>query len=325
MNKEFPRTKSSDIYAGALLGKFRVLYKSNEIAGRIKKWVCVCEHTGCSRQGESITWSKRSIIASELRGAGILSCGCKDKSKSAQQKYKALGTGQPIRTLNKSNEMEALEDEYMMGDDGKGRTFRKLKVVSKAGKTKSGQRQWLCECECGRFKDIVGAHLRAGNATTCGCRTGEDLTQHQPGEFGMLTVIAPIPPGQHRTPKGHPSGYGAWLCLCDCQAAQYNNPELTQLQKETLLHTVTTSNLNSGAVRSCGCTRGKRKAGLAAEMMSDIDPALVKASQDTAQEIAIRSNVKACEAIRRKATTTSAYNIATQLGVSESFIKEIIK
>lgn len=30
---------------------------------------------------------------------------------------------------------------------------------------------WLCECDCGGRTVVLGGNLRAGNTTSCGCKT----------------------------------------------------------------------------------------------------------------------------------------------------------
>ena len=48
--------------------------------------------------------------------------------------------------------------------DIKGQRFGKLVAVSYAGNKK-----WLCKCDCGNTKLIMGRHLRNGSTKSCGC------------------------------------------------------------------------------------------------------------------------------------------------------------
>lgn len=55
-------------------------------------------------------------------------------------------------------------------EDLMGKTFGKLFVIGLSqNKTKNGRTQWLCMCECGNTREVVGAKLKSGAAKTCGC------------------------------------------------------------------------------------------------------------------------------------------------------------
>ena len=54
--------------------------------------------------------------------------------------------------------------------DISGQRFGQLTVLSFHSKTRTGQSRWLCECSCGKQKDILGLHLLAGRIISCGCR-----------------------------------------------------------------------------------------------------------------------------------------------------------
>ena len=43
-------------------------------------------------------------------------------------------------------------------------TFRKF-----IGRGKNGQAIWLCECDCGEFKESFAHHVKTGNVQSCGC------------------------------------------------------------------------------------------------------------------------------------------------------------
>lgn len=55
--------------------------------------------------------------------------------------------------------------------DLKGKKFGKLTVLSYSKVIKK-QPLWLCECECGAQKEIMGANLREGKSKSCGCMSG---------------------------------------------------------------------------------------------------------------------------------------------------------
>lgn len=122
-----------------------------------------------------------------------------------------------------------------------GRVFGSLKVLYETSPYVSpngySQLMWHCECECGRFCDVMGTHLLSGHTTSCGCkqtsklhpRKARDLTGNR---FGMLTVM-------HRMPNRQvgKNSRVVWHCRCDCG-------------KET---DVLALLLCEGLVKSCGC------------------------------------------------------------------------
>ena len=50
-----------------------------------------------------------------------------------------------------------------------GRRFGMLVVSKKEKKTKWGEIEWLCRCDCGEFIVITGKRLTSGKADHCGC------------------------------------------------------------------------------------------------------------------------------------------------------------
>lgn len=54
-----------------------------------------------------------------------------------------------------------------------GARYGRLTVVSRAGKSKSGDRLYLCHCDCGKDKEITAAQLKSGEAISCGCALAE--------------------------------------------------------------------------------------------------------------------------------------------------------
>lgn len=110
-----------------------------------------------------------------------------------------------------------------------GLRFGKLTVVERrGGKTAL----WLCRCDCGTEKIILGTVLRSGKSKSCGCSRYdkrppryEDISGQT---FSYLRAKA----------WARNSHYGSeWLCECVCG-------------KERI---VRASYLRNGSVRSCGC------------------------------------------------------------------------
>lgn len=50
-----------------------------------------------------------------------------------------------------------------------GQKFGKLIVIKKVSKDKYGHTMWLCECDCGNKKIVLGKCLRNGATRSCGC------------------------------------------------------------------------------------------------------------------------------------------------------------
>ncbi len=121
-----------------------------------------------------------------------------------------------------------------------GQKYGRLTVLSR-----TGNRQWLCACECGNQKPVRKANLLNGTTRSCGCfareatskrnsvaraascgpRPGKDLTGQR---FGMLLVRAYEFVGTRKS---------VWICDCDCGIeTRADGPSLKR-----------------GKKKSCGC------------------------------------------------------------------------
>ena len=54
-------------------------------------------------------------------------------------------------------------------NDLTGKKFGKLKVIEYYGNNKYGKALWLCQCDCGKTKIIVGNSLLSKLTSSCGC------------------------------------------------------------------------------------------------------------------------------------------------------------
>lgn len=123
-----------------------------------------------------------------------------------------------------------------------GTKFGKLIVIKKVEplRKKDGRSQgksYLCECECGNQKVILGQSLLKGLTKSCGCLRKQappnklDLTAKR---FGKLVAVK----------YSHFENDGAyWVCKCDCE-------------NETV---VLVANLTRGNTTSCGCNANYTK------------------------------------------------------------------
>ena len=97
-----------------------------------------------------------------------------------------------------------------------GQKFGKLTVLYRYYQNnKNGSSQWVCECECGIIKVILGASLTRKTRPTrsCGCQTYENASKANINDltgqkFGKLTVIEDT-----KKRKNHRV---IWLCRCEC-------------------------------------------------------------------------------------------------------------
>lgn len=55
--------------------------------------------------------------------------------------------------------------------------FGRLIVTEQVDKNKWGRIKWLCLCDCGQEKEILGYHLRSGHTQSCGCLRKEIVLQ----------------------------------------------------------------------------------------------------------------------------------------------------
>ena len=129
----------------------------------------------------------------------------------------------------------------MKGRDITGQRFGNVTVIKRVKKPeylKSKGAYFLCKCDCGNEKIIMGKSLREGKTKTCGCHI-DKITDLSGQRFGRLTVVKIDNSIENR-------GNGAyWICRCDCGN----------------FISVQASNLRKGNVNSCGCliSKGEEK------------------------------------------------------------------
>ena len=59
-----------------------------------------------------------------------------------------------------------------------GQRFGKLLAIKKVN-SKNGKTYWLCQCDCGEYKEIQTCHLTSGVTQSCGKCKENPLFQHQ--------------------------------------------------------------------------------------------------------------------------------------------------
>lgn len=124
-----------------------------------------------------------------------------------------------------------------------GQAFGSLRVLERSHATKRGV-WWLCRCDCGADTTVLAQRLIARKTRSCGCLQREWIELHNAKRardltgrrFGRLKVTEFA---FRRRDRGL-----FWHCQCRCGQ----------------VWTVSTSDLLSGGVRSCGCLRRERLA-----------------------------------------------------------------
>lgn len=61
--------------------------------------------------------------------------------------------------------------------DISGRRFGRLTVI-RFSRLKGGRQTWICLCDCGVQKEIIGRYLKSGRSTSCGCYRQELATKN---------------------------------------------------------------------------------------------------------------------------------------------------
>ena len=139
-----------------------------------------------------------------------------------------------------------------------GEKFGMLTVMGQAPSTAKGQRRWVCQCDCGTGKIVMGSDLNRGATVSCGCKHKHDLTGQR---IGKLTVIG-------RSDKYGPRGKRQtqlWECLCDCGATTYKatdtltNPDISMCQNCAAEYAITQARANLGFESGTQITKIKNR------------------------------------------------------------------
>lgn len=126
------------ILPGDKFGLWTVENLSNENKDRKQTWRCRCE---CGTVSDVIG---RSLVIGRSRG-----CGC--------------------------TRIRALAEKIRIDLTGRQVGFWTVKQYS--GLNEKRQPIWLCECQCGTKRDVVGQSLRNGVTKSCGCMKGAAIAK----------------------------------------------------------------------------------------------------------------------------------------------------
>jgi hypothetical protein len=119
-------------------GRLTVIRRASNTKSGGARWHCVCD---C--RNETI------ISSSALNSGSTVSCGCWSREQSSVRQLKDL----------------------------MGKKFGRLTVTGRAPNSKSGDRRWYCECECGNKTIVFTTSLRSGDTSSCGCWKGRLVAQ----------------------------------------------------------------------------------------------------------------------------------------------------
>ena len=114
-----------------------------------------------------------------------------------------------------------------------GKKFGKLTVIKRLNKSNSSGVFWLCQCDCGKTKEVPTNLLTSNRTQSCGCLKKEKRIDITNQKFGLLTALYPL----EREVNNNYKGSLIWHCKCDC-GNECN---------------VDGYNLRKGLVHSCGC------------------------------------------------------------------------
>lgn len=136
---------------------------------------------------------------------------CKCKKCNSENIY---STSQIRRKIN--NDLDCGCSKTLIG-----KKFGKLLVIEKSQKQK--RTSWICQCDCGNKKEVIGTYLKNGNTKSCGCEKYKGLIEYNQKaseeakipigtRFEKLTVIEDL--GFKKQVEGHNRRW--YRCQCDC-------------------------------------------------------------------------------------------------------------
>lgn len=113
------------------------------------------------------------------------------------------------------------------------RVGRLLVIDISERRSKNREPYWVCLCDCGTIKEIMGRNLRGNAVKSCGCLQREAAKKHAKDltgiRYGRWVVIERSGSNQYRK--------SMWNCRCDCGITK----------------TVSSLALLQGKSKSCGC------------------------------------------------------------------------
>lgn len=161
------------------------------------KWNCICE---CGKE--------KDVRQSDLKSGRVKSCGhCNPPKEKIPKEIKYPNTnGHPhVKDLT-------------------GMKIGKLTVVKFLKIDDNRNSIWLCQCECGKSKEISGSLLNTHTALSCGCVTKEKMrnfcmrrnTTHGQSKTRLYKIWQAMKDRCYRTENRHYANYGGRnIIVCD--------------------------------------------------------------------------------------------------------------
>jgi hypothetical protein len=244
---------------GRRFGRWKALRLFSSNKHKQRRYWCVCD---CG--------TERAVLAYGLTSGHTKSCGCLGKEERAKSRLNDI-TGQrfgKLTVLERAGSDRNKQATWLcLCDCGKkhvtrgrlltrgdttscgclrappdltSKRFERLLVLKRHGSDRRGQAKWLCRCDCGKERVVLGSNLTNGQTRSCGCLARDGVAQRNRDKsldlkglrFGRLKVVN----RSKSVASGH-SERTRWVCVCDC------GKRITTL----LTH------LRNGDTQSCGC------------------------------------------------------------------------
>lgn len=84
-----------------------------------------------------------------------------------QQVFEDMEHG--VYDFTKDGKCSGCEEPSVYVDDLTGKKFWNMTVIRYVGINQKGRSIWLCKCDCGKEKVVVGSELKRGKVKSCGC------------------------------------------------------------------------------------------------------------------------------------------------------------
>lgn len=108
-----------------------------------------------------------------------------------------------------------------------GKRFGMLVVKELLPADGSGNRRWLCQCDCGGSHRVTTGNLNSGHVTNCGCVRSPDLKGKV---FGKITVLERAETKRKRGSRT----VVQWKCRCECGAVVLRTTDQLTGEKERM-------------------------------------------------------------------------------------------
>lgn len=70
-----------------------------------------------------------------------------------------------------------------------GKQFGRWTVIKRVENNKHGGTQWLCKCQCGKKKIVLGSSLLMGTSKSCGCLQRELAKKKSKNKPSFLLLV----------------------------------------------------------------------------------------------------------------------------------------